>query len=210
MKQTAQTTGARPPYLTVLPPAAEPTDDGLIRLAIEEGLNGEELVLVTIPREPRLLGELRMRLGDRLRPYRVTPTELTFAVSDDRCDGNIIAIRGRVAYKLQQLGIDWSPHLMRSMAATEANAAGEDRAVISRRLGHVLVKTTAINYVALDLNQLRTSAARLARAYPVRLTASAISLLIGVSERQAKTIHARTTGDPERLVSLQQQKLIVG
>lgn len=93
MKQTVQTSGSRPPYLTLLPPADEPQDDGPILLAIDEGPNGEEVVLVTVPREPRLLGEVRRRLGDRLRTYRVTPTELTFAVDDERRDGNIISIR---------------------------------------------------------------------------------------------------------------------
>ena len=58
--------------------------DGGCSITIEQGPHGEQLVLLTVPREPRLLRELWQRLGDRLHPYRVMPTVLTFAVYDPR------------------------------------------------------------------------------------------------------------------------------
>jgi integrase len=139
-----------------------------------------------------LIPELVRYLNARERNSRLIQPLASRSASAD-------AIFGRIAYRLDALGIDWSPHLMRTIAATEANAAGEDRAVISHRLGHVLVKTASTNYVALNLKQLRASADRHAAFYPTKLSAPAIAFLFGISERQAKAIHARTQGSFEKL-----------
>ncbi|MGH2364282.1 MAG: hypothetical protein ACRDHX_06475 [Chloroflexota bacterium] len=96
MKARALSAGGRPPYLTLLPPANQMAKDGEpCCITIEQGPRGEEVVLLTVPREPRLLRELWQRLGDRLHPYRVLPAALTFAVHNRAGDERIISLTER-------------------------------------------------------------------------------------------------------------------
>ena len=141
-----------------------------------------------------LLPELDRYLASRDKTTRLIGPLACRSASAD-------AIFQRIAYRLAKLGVNWSPHLMRTIAATEANDAGDDRAEISHRLGHVLVKTTSTNYVAVDPKELRASAERLAAKFPVQLTAAAIAFLLGISEdRLRPCTRGRTAGSRSSLL----------
>src|SRR5712692_7888675 len=91
MKPSAQSTGRPSRNLTLVPLADEARQDP-VSVTIEQGLHCEEVVLITVPRDRRLLEELRLRLGDRMRAYRVTPETLTFSVSKEKHDSNLIPL----------------------------------------------------------------------------------------------------------------------
>ena len=64
-------------------------------IAIKQGADGEDLVLLTVPRNAALLRELRARLGRRMRAYNVAPQSLTFVVDDAPRPSNVVSISDR-------------------------------------------------------------------------------------------------------------------
>lgn len=77
-----------------------------------------------------------------------------------------------------------TPHALRNMAATEAEARGDDRAEIADRLGHAWIDSAATAYVVLDLRDQRQRARRLAEPYGrmVTLPGAAQAMILGKSE----------------------------
>ena len=65
---------------------------GVAEIAVQEDAHGEELMLLTVPRNAALLRELRARLGRRMRAYKVAPRSLTFLIDDDPSAGNVTSI----------------------------------------------------------------------------------------------------------------------
>ena len=63
-----------------------------ISVTVELGAHEQEVVLVTLPRDRRLLDEIHRRLGKRLRAYRCTPESVTFALDDETRGGHITYI----------------------------------------------------------------------------------------------------------------------
>jgi integrase len=104
------------------------------------------------------------------------------------------AILRRIRYRLRQVGVRWSPHLTRSIAAMERDRAGLDRADISTGLGHVLVETATTSYVPIDPLAIAVRARQLADRYDTAVATSAIELILGVAARQAAAIRTATAG----------------
>jgi hypothetical protein len=71
---------ARPTYLRLVQLNEIDEPEPYFRLELEEGVDGEELALVTISRHARLLAEVRSRLGGRLSIRKIIPCELSFVV----------------------------------------------------------------------------------------------------------------------------------
>jgi hypothetical protein len=61
-------------------------------IGVQHDADGEELLLLTVPRNAALLRELRARLGRRMRAYKVAPRSLTFVVDDEPCADNVTSI----------------------------------------------------------------------------------------------------------------------
>lgn len=104
------------------------------------------------------------------------------------------AIFRRIQYRLRQIGVQWSPHLTRSIAAWERDRVGMDRADISAGLGHVLVETTTTSYVPIDPLDIGARARLLAAHYDTQVPTSAIELILGLSARQAAAVRTATGG----------------
>ena len=117
------------------------------------------------------------------------------------------AIFQRIAYRLRQMGISWSPHRTRSMVATERDVAGADRAEVSESLGHALVQTASGSYVTIDPLRIAPRARAHVNRYSVVLTTSAVQYVLGLSQRQAETVHAVIGGRlTDILVSLHRRR----
>jgi hypothetical protein len=111
------------------------------------------------------------------------------------------AIFRRIRYRLRQIGLHWSPHMNRSIAAMERDRAGLDRADISSGLGHVLVETTTTSYVPIDPLAIAVRARQLADHYGTSIATSAIELILGVAARQAAAIRSTTDGRLEAIIT---------
>ena len=61
-------------------------------IAVQNDAGGEELLLLTVPRNATLVRELHARLGRRMRAYKVAPRSLTFIVDDEPRPSNVTSM----------------------------------------------------------------------------------------------------------------------
>ena len=78
---------------------------GVAEIAVEKDADGEELVLLTVPRNAALLRELRGRLGRRMRAYKVAPQSLTFVVEDEPPASNVVSISDKRLACVRRAGV---------------------------------------------------------------------------------------------------------
>jgi len=90
-------TRERPSYLRLVHPDESGQPEPAFRVAIECGGADCDEVVLTIPRNFRLLEEVQGRLGARLRLRRVSPEELTFVIVDHEPGRRLVRLLSRAA-----------------------------------------------------------------------------------------------------------------
>ena len=165
-------------------------DDGALLIDIGAAKGGRAAHRrVRVPRALRaLIPGMTRYIDEGDRPSRLLQPLAVRSSSTD-------AIFQQVSYRLANLGIRWTPHMMRSIASTEARSAGRDPAQVAAALGHKLVSTTVQHYIAFDPLVIKAGAMALADSLTRPLTTSAMAHVFGVSRRTAEDLRHRTGGD---------------